>query len=271
MAGVILGNEPMVQVPIQVIDPTFGTIPSSCSTAGGYTPNTQPSVPGYNGILGVGPVIQDSGQYYTCSGSTCSGTTVSSYQQVSNPVPFLPVDNNGVIIQLPAVPAAGSVSLSGSVILGIGTQANNSPSGVTAYPLNSVGQFTTTFNGSSYTSSYISTGAKALFFPSPSASSPDAGQLPNCAGANSNWFCPASTTGFSATITGASGSPSNSVSFQIGNYNSLISSANNVFNDIGGNMSGTFNWGLPFFFGRNVYIGYYGKSSSLGNGPYFAY
>jgi hypothetical protein len=35
--------------------------------------------------------------------------------------------------------------------------------------------------------------------------------------------------------------------------------------------SSSFDWGLPFFYGRRVYIGLEGQSSSLGAGPYYAF
>jgi Protein of unknown function (DUF3443) len=269
-ADVILGNEPAVRVPIQVIDSTFGTVPSACGT-----PDTGPSVAGFNGILGVGLFAQDcgsgcqsrpnNGRYYTCSGTSCTGAAVPLDSQVQNPVALLPQDNNGVIVQLPGIPLGGSRSVNGSLLLGIGTQPNNTVSGVTTFPANQSGNFTTTFNSTTLSHSFIDSGSNGLFFPS-------ASQVPNCSGGLSAWFCPSSTVDLSATNTGALGSPSGAVSFQIGNFASLINSNNYVFPDIGGTFSSGFDWGLPFFFGRNVHVGLEGRAApSLGTGPFWAY
>ena len=271
MASVILGNEPAVQVPIQVIDSTFFGA-AALSVCG--TPDQNPLDAGYNGTLGVGLFAQDCGPgcvtsannstYYSCSGSNCNGAAVALSSQVQNPVGLLPQDNNGVIVQLPSVPSGGSPSVNGTLVLGIGTQSNNVPSGgVIAYAADKqTGYFSTDFNGT--ITSFIDTGSNGLFFPSTS-------QLPNCSD-SPDWFCPSSTVNLSATNKGASGSPSGVVSFQIGNFDTLISSpSNNVFNDIGGAEQGMFDWGLPFFFNRNVYVGLEGTRSSLGTGPYWAY
>jgi len=95
--------------------------------------------------------------------------------------------------------------------------------------------------------------------------------LPGCSSPYSGWFCPSAATNLTAVNKGASGAPSGTVSFQIGNFNSLVNSPNNVFAEIGGDSPGGFDWGLPFHFGRNVYLGIDGKASGLGTVPYFAY
>ena len=268
-ADVVLGLEPAVTVPIQVIDAAFSTVPTGCGT-----PDQSPSSAGYNGILGVGLFAEDCGTgcvsianngiYYSCSGSTCSGTKVVLSNQVQNPVTLLPQDNNGVIVQLPAIPLGGKTSINGNLVLGIGTQSNNMPSGVTTYAADGSGQFTTVFNGITYSQSFIDSGSNALYFTS---------SLTQCSG-GSGWYCPASVTSLLATNKGAGGSPSNTVTFQIGNAASLFNSSNMVFGELGGSMPGmnyTFDWGLPFYFGRDVYVGIEGMKSSLGTGPYWAY
>jgi hypothetical protein len=282
MASVILGNEPAVQVPIQVIDATFGTIPDSCNYPY-YTPDTTPVEAGYHGLLGVGIFNPDCGSgcvdpdtnymYYTCNGTTCTLTAAPLSNQVPNPVALLPEDNNGVIVQLPDVPSGGSISVNGQLLLGIGTHSNKTPSaGVTAYAADDnpadegYGEFLTTFMGY-LLYSFLDTGSNGLLFPGCLTS------LPDCGSYNSGWFCPSSLVGLSATNEGASGSPKGAVSFQIDNCNSLFSSSNYVFSDIGGDIGcyEEFDWGIPFHLGKNVYVGIENMSSALGTGPYWAY
>jgi hypothetical protein len=269
-ASVVLGGEPAVQTSIQVIDSTFGIRSMSCQNA-----DARPAAAGLNGFLGVGLFAQDCGPscvsspnigiYFACNGSTCNGTAVPLASQIQNPVAILPQDNNGVLVQLPSVPLGGATSVDGSLILGIGTRSNNSPSGVTMFPANQFAEFITTFNGTTFNTSFIDSGSNGLFFSAP------ASLLPACPTPNSAWFCPAATQSLSATTTGATGSPSAGIPFQIGNLNSLLGTGHSAFVEIGGNSGGGFDWGLPFFFGRNVFLGIEGSSSSLGTGPYWAY
>jgi hypothetical protein len=274
MADIILGNEPAVQAPMQVIDATFATLPSPCQYA-----DSSPTEALYSGILGVGLFAQDcgpacasdskNGMYYACVGVNCARTAVSLSDQVPNPVALLPVDNNGVVVQIPAVPSGGSISVDGQLLLGIGTRSNNMPSaGVISYAANQdTGYFFTNFNRR-LLYSFIDTGSNGLFFPALS-SLHDCGSIYGYP--YSGWFCPSSPVSLSATNRGASGSRSGVVSFQIEDFFSLISSPNNVFPDIGGEDPGEFDWGLPFHLGRYVYVGIENKSSVLGTGPYWGY
>ncbi len=273
---VVLGGEPAVLVPIQVIDPTFaGQYTSAGQPAsnicGVGVVDSSPSQAGFNGILGVGLFPFDGGFYYNCASLPCAAVAVSASQQIQNPVGLLPVDNNGVIVQLPAVPTNGSASLSGSLILGIGTASNNQPSGVTVLPTNSSGEIVTRFHPSPGVSTQnvgiIDSGSSVIFFSDSSLS------IPLCPGNLSFLYCPSAPLTFSAVNTELSGSPSSLVSYQIVDPRPLLNSGNAAIGNMGGPAfsPGVFDWGLPFFFGRTVYVGLSGKTSVLGAGPFWAY
>jgi len=161
-ADVKLAGEQASAIAIQMIGTDrFGTIPSGCSSKG-TAENTQSDL-NANGILGVGMFRQDCGSgctftgssnpglYYTCpTAATCQVTTEPLANQVSNPVASFAGDNNGVVMQLPAVPTGGAPSITGSLIFGIGTQSNNQlPSGATPMTL-ACDAFTTIFNGQNF-------------------------------------------------------------------------------------------------------------------------
>jgi hypothetical protein len=273
---VILAKEPAVSVPVQVVDPTFAgqytsTGQPASNICGVAAVVSDPSQVGHNGILGVGVFQFDGGFYYNCMPLPCTAVAVSPSQQVQNPIGLLPVDNNGVIVALPSVPASGLPSVTGSLILGIGTASNNQPSGVTVLPTDLSGRIVTHFHPSPSTSTQqpgiIDSGSNVLFFSDSSVS------IPLCPGALSLLYCPSSPLHFSAVNTGSSGSPSSSVNFQIADPTALLSSGQAAINNVGGPavFSGTFDWGLPFFFGRTVYVGLSGKTSVLGTGPFLAY
>jgi hypothetical protein len=90
------------------------------------------------------------------------------------------------------------------------------------------------------------------------------------------FYCPASTLSESATNLSVGTSTTGSVSFSVANAQKLFNTNDNAFNDIGGTLDDEttydgFDWGLPFFFGRQVYFGISNASSPLGTGPYTAY
>ena len=276
-ADVKLGSEVASAIPVQIIgDPSFGTVPGSCSSAG--APEDTLAKLGTNGILGVGNFIQDcpacapgttknAGFYYACAASSCNVTTVGLVQQVQNPVAAFSTDNNGVIVELPAA-SSSTTTLSGTLVFGIGTESNNAIGSARVYTIDlNTGNFSTTFKNHTYSNaSFLDTGSNAYFFLNSATTG-----LPTCSSPAQGFYCPSSLTNFSATNIGANNT-SGAVSFSIDNADSLFSvNGNSVFPTLGGPLAGLFDWGLPFFYGRNVYVAIYGKSTPAGTGPYWAY
>jgi hypothetical protein len=272
-----IAGEEAKSLPIQVIGSSnFSTIPNGCTSMG--TPEDDLSSLGANGILGVGNFAQDcgtactvtgasnAGLYYTCPASGCEVTTESLASQVQNPVVLFATDNNGVVMELPSVTGA-ETSITGSLIFGIGTQTNNALGSATVYDVDpSTGNFTTVFNNISYPDeSFLDTGSNAIYF----LDTPTTG-IPTCTDVTF-WYCPTTTLNLSATNQGMNGA-SGTVNFVVGNADTLTAIlTDGVANGLAGPNSGMFDWGLPFFFGRNVYTAIQGQNTPAGAGPYWAY
>jgi len=274
-ADVQIAGEKASSLPVQVLSDTDFKVPSGCTSFGGPSADTLQTL-GANGILGVGLFAQDCGAaceqtgganpglYYECPSSGCVVTGEALAQQVANPVALFSTDNNGVIVELPAV-TGGEASVSGSLVFGIGTESNNGMGGATVYTPDASGFLTVAYNGTSYNQSFIDSGSNGIFFLDSASSG-----LPNCASAT-GFYCPSSTKGFSVTNHGNNGT-SGSVVFSVANAESLFSNpADFVFADLAGPNPNSFDWGLPFFFGRNVFVAIDGKSTPSVPGPYWAY
>jgi Protein of unknown function (DUF3443) len=280
-ADVSLGGEKASAQLIQVIGGGTGnmaTPPTSCSNQGPVD-DTLASF-GANGILGVGNFISDCGPgcapgttnnpgfYYSCPSSGCVVTTVPEANQVSNPVAAFAKDNNGVIVELPSA-TAPEASLSGTLIFGIGTQSNNGLGGATVYAVNSAdGNFNTTFKGITYTdAAFLDTGSNAIYFLDAATTG-----LPTCSSPITFWYCPASTMNFTATNQAFQGGATTTINFSVVSAAPLnTNQSDGVFPGLAGPNPSTFDWGLPFFYGRNVFIAIEGASTPGGTGPYVAY
>lgn len=290
-----ISGETASSLPIQVVgSPNYpdtdanGAATCSNGEAGTvYDLNSVESM-GANGILGVGLLAQDCGSactlsgpsnpdlYYSCpTAATCTATTEALTSQVVNPVALFATDNNGVIVELPAVAAAtATTSVNGYLIFGIGTETNNGLGTATVYGVDpNTGNFTTVYNNVSYDdASFIDLGSEVIFFLDPTTT----GML-TCQNISS-LYCPTSNTTFSVTNEGTNGN-SGTISFVVGNGESLTSNSSyNAINGLAGPLSGTFDWGLPFFFGRNVYTAIdcqnppnNCQTTPAGTGPYWAY
>jgi hypothetical protein len=286
-ADVKMSGEAATSLAVHIIgDAAYPTIPSGCVGTGKTAEDTV-AIFGANGILGVGPFIQDCGTgctqaggatYYICTSSTaCTDSGMPLAQQITNPVTAFATDNNGVIIELPAV-SGTAASVSGSLIFGIGTQGNNGVGTASVLTLDAAGALTTNYKTQSLDQSFIDSGSNAYYFPDSSIATCAQGtQAPG-------FFCPGTTLNLSATLVGING-VSASINFMVGDANSLFSTnatvaaaatlaapSNSVAAD-GSTFDGThtFDWGLPFYFGRNVYTAIETKNTSAGMGPYFAF
>ena len=268
VADIRMAGELASSMAIQVIDDSNnGIVPSACSN--GQPTNQAPAAMGANGLIGVSNTLYDTGPYFNCIPSAtnaCEITPPPNYQ-IQNPIAAFAVNNNGLLIRLPQVSASGAPTVTGSVIFGIDTQANNASNGANFIPANSNGNFTTIFNGIAYSQSYIDSGSNALYFVAGSNSN----ELSICS--VGGLYCPASTKTYTATMT-LQNNTTSTVNFSVANANNL-GVTNHAFNNLAGPIPAagaqSFDWGLPFFFGRTVYVGISGKTSNAGTGPYFAY
>jgi hypothetical protein len=278
-ADISISGEKAGSVPIQVIGSSsanFANVPTSCSSQGPIEDDLASL--GTNGILGVGLFAQDCGSgcavsgaqnagfYFSCPTTGCQVTAEPLTSQVSNPVASFATDNNGVIIELPAL-SSPQASLSRSLIFGIGTQSNNGLGSATIYTADpNIGNFTTTFKGQTLTdAAFLDSGSNGIYFLDAATTG-----MPVCTDLTF-LYCPASTQSLSATNQGLNGA-TGTVNFSIGNGDTLTSNGNDVaIPDLGGPNPGTFDWGLPFFFGRNVFVAIEGKNTPSGQPPFWAY
>lgn len=279
-ADILVAGKTAASVPIQVIaDPAYNSQAAACSAGG--TAITSAAILGANGIIGLGLFKEDCGSgctavanngfYYACIDAPCTGMTgtlVRQDQQVKNPVPLFATDNNGVLVDLPAASAPGAASLNGTVRFGVGSQANNQFASGAVLTTNPLGNITTDLGGKSLSTSFIDTGSNGLYF--------DSSTIPDCTGASAGFYCPTSPprATLSATLVGANAATSPTFSFSIDNATTLFAGANNhVLPTLGGNVgdANTFDWGLPFFYGRRVFIGIEGQATPIGTGPFYAF
>ena len=282
-ADIELAGETASSVPIQIIAEQGDNFPVAPSSCGGTADNSVDTLLA-NGILGVSFYQQDcgsacapgtasnGGSYFSCTSTACTVTTASLAQQLQNPIGLFSTDNNGLMLTLPGIGPGGAVSASGTVTFGVGTQSNNALGSALALIPDDFGNFSTTFQKTTTDVAFIDSGSSALYFLDSASTG-----LPACS-TYSGFYCPSSTESFTATNRGSTGTTS-SVSFSVANADNLLNSGSDVFSNLAGTGDDTtsnppytyFDWGLPFFYGRSVFVVLEGKSAGGTSGPYWAY
>jgi hypothetical protein len=291
-----IAGEKVASMPFQTIGDTgsFGNIPASCSAGGGTAITTVQDFGG-NGILGIGTTATDCGTlcstaggasaaiYFDCPNSGCSAiigraaNAAAPFQQLPNPVAAFAVDNNGSILTLPSVPQQGAASLTGSIIFGIGTQADNALTAGTVLPVTTSlsrlgpGNLTATYNGKQLTQSFLDSGSNDYFFI-------DAALNPCTDASLIAFYCPAAPLTLSPVLTATNGAMFTD-SFTL--FSPLdVAGSSNVAPGLGLNptlvtpplpFENSFDFGIPFFFGRRVYTAIEDRPAGDVQGPYFAF
>jgi hypothetical protein len=293
-----IAGEAVANMPLQVIGDTgvYSTVPATCSSGGGTQISTVSDL-GANGIIGIGVTTTDCSTYctvagnygaaiyYDCPSTGCvsliarSNATTAPFQQLPNPVAAMSVDNNGSIMTLPAAPAAGEASMTGTLYFGIGTQTNNSLSAAATVLTTSVsasasgaGLLTALYGAQSLPDSFVDSGSNLYFFVDSSITLCTAKGF-------TGYYCPAAATALTPTLQGTNGVTA-SAAFTLYNAQTQFNNNNAVVPGVAANSTAlsltnaypnSFDFGLPFFYGRSVYTAIEGRTAGRTVGPYVAY
>ncbi|MFP3567243.1 DUF3443 domain-containing protein [Paraburkholderia sp. SIMBA_030] len=274
-ADVTIGSETAGSIPMQIIgDMAASTVPAGCT---GVAENTASDL-GANGILGIGTAPYDCGvtcanastavnnsNYFACPGGTSCSTrsAVPLAQQVANPVAHFATDNNGVIVQMPPIGDTGSPSATGTLVFGIDTRSNNAMAAAQSFTTDPWGNLSNSvFNGTTVRA-FLDSGSNGYFFADSS--------LTLCGGSYVGFYCPSSAQTRSISLVGLNGTKT-TANIGILSAATLFGNGNNyAFNDLAAQNSGSFDLGLPFFYGRHVYYGIDQTASGGQQAPYVAF
>lgn len=279
LADVTMAGESAANVPVQIMDDTAAGAPPPANCVSGALINDVAGF-GANGVLGVGVFAQDCGPacvsattplplYYGCtSAGTCTAENIALASQVTNPVVLFASDNNGIIVNLPnLINANGDSSVQGELIFGLSTQTDNPlpATGLTVLGADSNGDFTAKYNGT-VLPALIDSGTGSYAFDDPAITVCTSGSFVG-------YYCPAmAPQPGSAVNTGVGANNAvNTVNFAIADPNTFVPNAAAFTNLGGGRGSTTFTWGMPFFYGRKIYIGIEQRAAGSVTGPFYAY
>jgi hypothetical protein len=282
LADITMAGETASKLPVQIMDDTnTGAPPPATCGANGTLLN---AVTGFhaNGLLGVGVFAQDCGSvcvspatplpiYYGCtSAGACTPENVALADQVTNPVTLFASDNNGIVVNMPnLVNANGDTSVQGELSFGLATQADNAlpATGLTVLGANASGDFNATYNGgTTVLPAMIDSGTDSYAFNDASITVCSSGRF-------LGYYCPAvAPQNIFAVNTGiGANNATNTVNFALQDPTTFVQTAS-AFIDLGGGGGSTnFTWGMPFFYGRKVYIGIEQRAAGSYTGPFYAY
>jgi len=285
LADVTLAGEVAAKLPVQVMDDTGAGAPPPPTCGANGTLINGASGFDANGVLGVGVFAQDCGStcvnataplsiYYGCTtAGVCTAENAALAVQVANPVAMFGADNNGIIVNLPNLQNAnGDAAVQGELIFGIATQTDNAlpATGFTVLGADANGDFTATYNGSTTVlPALIDSGTDSYAFDDPA--------IPVCPSATygvfGGFYCPTAAPQSVFAVNAGVGvnNASSKVDFAIADPHTFVANAAAFIDLAGGGGSARFTWGMPFFYGRKIYVGIDQRTAGSYTGPYYAY
>ena len=131
-----------------------------------------------------------------------------------------------------------------------------------------------TFNGQTLANSFLDSGSNGIYFSDSSIATCTA--PPNDPTSQIvNFYCPASTLTLPITLQGMNGTMTNNLTFERGQCHRMLDTNFDAYPQLAGIIppgnAGTFDYGLPFFYGKRVAVAVEGAMTTAGTGPYFAF
>lgn len=289
-----MGTKSVSNLAVHIIDKATFPVPSDCT---GFDAGDLESMRA-NGILGIGMQRQDCGVactpepplgyrnpkiYYACASAQeggCTATTMPLDKQLTNPVPLFAQDNNGTIIQLPPIPEEGAERVEGALVFGIDTRDNNGLGDAHVIRLDKIGLFQSRYKSEEWTDAFIDSGSNGTYF-----LDSETAKIPTCDEPIEAFYCPSSTKTVTAEAQSYYGLDEISIRFSVANVLTLVRMGgdNVAFNNLTGPSSAPqsgsdtsgffsyFDYGLPFFYGRNVYTSIEDQPTPVGASPFVAF
>jgi hypothetical protein len=233
--------------------------------------------------------------WYCDAAGVCQQEVIPITQQLWNPVAaFSSGDTAGVLLSLPQITSpTGVASETGTLTFGINSASDNTITTQTVYELDAEGNFNTaTLNNVTFCTDGVSTcpsneasggtfidsGSNALFL-----SDETSLNTTDCLSGSTDlgYYCPTTGLTIPLGLTGSNGT-STTVTLSIADGTTLFNSGNADFYNLGGPScipetdapcslaTDYVDLGLPFFFGRPIYVGIAGSNASYPNG-YWAF
>jgi hypothetical protein len=275
--AVTIGPKSTASMPLQIFGDLDSTTPAPADCSDNSSSEDTPQTFYSNGVIGVSSLLQDCGSqcasyvipatYYVCPNGACAGSTAPLAQQGQNVASVFSSDNNGVVLSLPAIPQVGQASATGTLYFGVATQSDNMMDGASILQQSALyNTLSVSYKGQTYADSFIDSGSDVYFLNDPTTS--------RCVGNLAAFYCPTATVSNPATFTTVSGG-SVVANLVIGNAESLFDANPSflAFNDIADSnaSAGSIDFGLPFFYGRNVAVVVEGASALGSAGPFTAF